>query len=71
MPVEIEVLECKQIVSKKNGNTYNIVLARFEDGVAKIFSDVALGNGLQKVKLAVYPLSDLSAAVKISGLAGK
>jgi len=60
MQLECEVLECQSGVAKKTGNAYNIALIRYPVGdgrVGKVFSDVPLAPGKQKLELVLKPSS--------------
>lgn len=69
MVYEIEVLECNSGVSKK-GNAYNVLLARVEGRVGKLFSDVGLPLGAHRVEIQIAPNAEMFLTPRVKGVEG-
>lgn len=67
----IEVFECNSGVAKATGNAYNIVLARIDDRVGKVFSDVPLPKGNVEVEMALSPNREMFLTPKIAKVLSK
>jgi len=65
---DVEVLECQSGVSKK-GNAYNIALVKIPAGdlgrVGKVFSDIPLSPGKQKLEVELSPNSEMFLSPRI------
>jgi len=65
---EIEVFECNSGVGKESKRAYNIVLAKIDERVGKIFSDVELPKGKVKVNITLSPNKEMFLSPRITAI---